>query len=206
MGFSLFPRNERFFDLFSLSASNIRVAAEQLLNMVQDFSQVEQKANRLKEVESEGDSITHQIIDYLNSSFITPIDREDIYALAGKLDDVLDEIEGVASRLHLFNVERPTAECIELVKIVVKASESIEKAIRNLKKMSGMKEFFVEIHSLENQADQITRGLTARLVNNGTNDILGLIKWKEIYSRLEHTADRCEDVANIIEDISVKNA
>ncbi len=206
MGFALFPKNERFFDLFSLSASNIRVAAEQLLNMVQDFTQVEQKANRLKEVESEGDSITHQIIDFLNSSFITPIDREDIYALAGKLDDVLDEIEGVASRLHLFNVEKPTAECIDLVKIVVKASESIEKAIRNLKKMSGMKEFFVEIHSLENQADQITRGLTARLFNNGASDILGLIKWKEIYARLEHTADRCEDVANIIEDISVKNA
>jgi hypothetical protein len=206
MGFSLFPKNERFFDLFALSASNIRVAAEQLLNMVQDFTYVEQKAIRLKEVESEGDTITHQIIEYLNSSFITPIDREDIYALAGKLDDVLDEIEGVASRLHLFNVEKPTAGCIDLVKIVVRATESIEKAVRSLKKMSGMKEFFVEIHSLENQADQITRGLTARLFHDGANDILGLIKWKEIYSRLEHTTDRCEDVANIIEDISVKNA
>jgi len=206
MAFSLFPKNERFFDLFSLSASNIRLAAEQLLNMVQDFTRVEEKANKLKEVESQGDSITHEIIDYLNSSFITPIDREDIYALAGKLDDVLDEIEGVSSRLHLFAVEKPTAECIELVKIVVRATESIEKAIKNLKKMSGMKAFFVEIHSLENQADQITRGLTARLFHEGAKDLLGLIKWKEIYSRLEHTADRCEDVANVIEDIAVKNA
>src|SRR2546422_7153010 len=112
MAFSLFPRNDRFFDLFSLSASNIRLAAEQSLNLVTDYTNVGEKANRLKEVESEGDRLTHDIIDLLNSSFITPIDREDIYALAGKLDDVLDEIEGVASRMHLFAVVRPTSECI----------------------------------------------------------------------------------------------
>jgi len=206
MAFSLFPKNERFFDLFSLSASNIRLAAGQLLDLVQDFNNVEEKANRLKEVESRGDTITHEIIELLNSSFITPIDREDIYALAGKLDDVLDDIEGVGSRLYLFNVERPTAECIELVQIVVRATEVIEKAIKNLKKMHGLKEFFVEIHSLENQADQITRALVAKLFHNGSTDVVGLIKWKEIYGRLEHTADRCEDVANIIEDIAVKNA
>src|SRR6267143_1964338 len=122
LAFSLFPRNDRFFDLFSLSASNIRLAAEQFLNMVIDYTNVAEKANRLKEVESEGDRLTHDIIDLLNSSFITPIDREDIYALAGKLDDVLDEIEGVASRMHLFAVEKPTAECVELVKIVVRQS------------------------------------------------------------------------------------
>ena len=203
--FSLFPRNERFFDLFSLSASNIRLAAEQLLNMVQDFTNVEEKAERLKEVESEGDRITHEIIDFLNSSFITPIDREDIYALAGKLDDVLDEIEGVSSRLHLFSLEKPTPECVELVQIVVRASEAIEKAIKNLKHFSDLKGFIVEIHRLENQADQITRKMVAQLFNNGQNDVVGLIKWKEIYSRLEHTADRCEDVANVIEDIVVKN-
>lgn len=210
MAFSLFPKNERFFDLFSLSATNIRLAAEQLLNLVKDFNQVAEKASRLKDVETEGDSITHEIIDLLNSSFITPIDREDIYALAGKLDDVLDEIEGVSSRLHLFGVERPTAECIELVEIVVRCTEAIEKAVKGLKKsfnkMANLKEFFVEIHSLENQADQITRALVAKLFNNGQSDVVGLIKWKEIYGRLEHTADRCEDVANVIEDIVVKNA
>ena len=208
MAFSLFPKNERFFDLFALSASNIRLAAEQLLNMVKDFSDVERKANRLKEVESEGDTITHQIIEYLNSSFITPIDREDIYALAGKLDDVLDEIEGVGSRLHLFAVRQPTEECIELVEIVVEATGAIEQAVKNLKKFSGLKEFLVEIHRLENRADEISRELVARLFHNTNShtDVIELIKWKEIYSRLEHTTDRCEDVANVIEDIWVKNA
>jgi len=206
MRFSLFPKNQRFFDLFSLSASNIRRAAEQLLTMVRDFTDVPEKAKRLKEVESDGDRITHEIIDFLNSSFITPIDREDIYALAGKLDDVLDEIEGVASRMHLFAVERPTPQCVELVEIVLRATEVIEDAVKNLKKFSGLKEFLVEIHRLENQADQITRQMTARLFQNGQNDVVNLIKWKEIYSRLEHAADRCEDVANVIEDIAVKNA
>lgn len=206
MGFSLFPKNERFFDLFQLSASNIRLAAEQFLNMVKDFTNVEEKANRLKEVESTGDSITHEIIELLNSSFITPLDREDIYALAGKLDDVLDEIEGVGSRMHLFAVDKPTAECVELVEIVVRQTEVIERAIKNLKQFLGIKEYLVEIHRLENQADQISRRMTAKLFHNGSVDVVNLIKWKEIYSRLEHTTDRCEDVANVIEDIAVKNA
>jgi len=205
MAMSFFPKNERFFDLFLLSASNIRLGAQLLLNMVQDYSDVEDKAKRLRDLESEGDTITHNIIEYLNSSFITPIDREDIYALAGKLDDVLDEIEGVGSRLHLFAVEKPTGECVELVKLVVNATEAIERAVKNLKNMSGLQEFLVEVHSLENQADQITRSLVAKLFQEGNGDVVSLIKWKEIYARLEHTADRCEDVANVIEGILVKS-
>jgi predicted phosphate transport protein (TIGR00153 family) len=206
MGFSLFPKNDKFFDLFSMSASNILVGAQMFLHMIQDFTNVAEKANRLKEIESKGDSITHSIIDHLNSSFITPIDREDIYALAGGLDEVLDEIEGVASRMHLFSVERPTAECVQLGQIVVRAAELIEKAVKNLRHFSGLKEFLVEIHSLENQADQITRRMVAQLFNEANQDVLNLIKWKEIYARLEHATDRMEDVANVIEDIVVKNA
>ncbi len=207
MGFSLFPKNERFYDLFSQSASNIREAAEAFFDMVQNYTSVEEKANRVKEIESKGDSITHEIIEYLNASFITPIDREDIYALAGNLDEVLDEIEGVANRMHLFNVERPTPECIELVQIILRGSELIEKAIANLRHFSNLKDFLVAIHSLENQADQITRRMVARLFHETEDDkVMDLIKWKEIYTRLEHTADRMEDVANVIEDIVVKNA
>ena len=205
MAFSFFPKNERFFDLFSLSASNVRLGAEQLLNMVQDFSNVEDKAKKLCEVESAGDEITHNIIDFLNQSFITPIDREDIHALAGTLDNVLDEIEGIGSRLHLFAVEKPTRECVELVQLVVKATEFIEKAIRHLRKLDGIQEYLVEIHSLENQCDQISRYLVGQLFHSGQDDVISLIKWKEIYARLEHAADRCEDVADVIEDIMVKN-
>ncbi len=206
MAFSIFPQNDRFYELFARSASTVRHAAQQLLGMVQEFSEIEAKAERLKQTESEGDAITHEIIDCLNSSFITPIDREDIYALAGKLDDVLDEIEGVGSRLYLFNVQRPTPECAELVGIVVQAATVIEQVVTNLKKMKGLDPLLVEIHRLENQADQIGRAVVAKLFHDGSSDVVGLIKWKEIYSRLEHTTDRCQDVANVIQDIVVKNA
>ncbi len=205
MPFSLFPKNERFYDLFVLSASNVRLGAEQLLNMVQDFTDVEAKAKRLLEVEEHGDSITHEILAYLNESFVTPFDREDIHFLAQRLDSVLDEIEGVGSRLFLFGVDRPTEECVGLVKIIVGATECIENAVRSLRGFKGVRDYLVQIHSLENQADQISRMLVGKLFHNGSIEVVNLIKWKEIYARLEHTADRCEDVADVIEDIWVKS-
>lgn len=205
MAFSLFPKNERFYDLFVLSASNVRLGAEQLLNMVQDFTDVEAKAKRLLEVEDHGDSITHEILGYLNESFVTPFDREDIHFLAQRLDSVLDEIEGIGSRLFLFGVDKPTEECVGLVKIIVRATEAIENAVRNLRGFKGIKDYLVQIHSLENEADQISRMLVGKLFHNGSIEVVNLIKWKEIYARLEHTADRCEDVADVIEDIWVKS-
>ncbi len=206
MPLALFPKNERFFELFSDSAKTLREGADYLLHMVQHFTDVPAKAVELKKIESRGDHITHQIIEHLNASFITPIDREDIYALARGLDDVLDEIEGVGSRMDLFNVARPTAECVELVEIIVKAAGKIEQAVARLKKLTQIRDLLEEVSELEHQADQITRRMTAKLFHTRDSDVLHLIKWKEIYARLEHTADRLEDVANIIEDIIVKNA
>jgi predicted phosphate transport protein (TIGR00153 family) len=206
MRFSLLPRNDRFFDLFSQSASNINTAALACLEMVENFSEIEGKAKHLKELESKGDSITHEIIDYLNESFITPFDRDDILHLAGNLDDVLDEIEGFANRLLLFNIDHPTPQCAEIMRIVVRAAGLIEKAIAHLRHFAGLQEFLIEVNSLENQVDEITRKMTAKLFHDGSISVLDLIKWKEIYARLEHTADRMEDVANIIEDIVVKNS
>jgi len=209
MGFSLFPKNERFFDLFSASATNIREAAALFLDLLENYINVDKKIQRLKEVESRGDSITHEIIDYLNASFITPIDREDIHALAGNLDEVLDEIEGVGNRMCLFAIEKPTAECIELGQCLLRGAEQIEQAIKGLKTFSGLKDFLVEINRIENQCDEITRRMVAQLFHKAMNspaDVVNLIKWKEIYTRLEHTADRMEDVADVIEDIVVKHA
>lgn len=206
MRFSILPRNDQFFELFYQSASNINTAAKACLEMVENYSDIEGKAHHLKELESKGDLITHQIFDQLNASFITPFDRDDIFNLAENLDEVLDEIEGFANRLFLFNIDRPTPECFEILKIVVRSAELIESAIKNLRHFSKLKEFLIEINSLENQVDQITRRMTAKLFHNGTIGVLDLIKWKEIYARLEHTEDRLEDVANVIEDIVVKNS
>ena len=209
MGFSLFPKNERFFDLFSASATNIREAAVLFLDLLENYVNVEKKIQKLKEVESKGDTITHDIIDYLNASFITPIDREDIHALAGNLDEVLDELEGVGNRMCLFAIEKPTPECIELGQCLLRGAEQIEQAIKNLKNFAGLKDFLVEINSIENQCDQITRRMVAQLFHkpvNSPGDVVDLIKWKEIYTRLEHAADRMEDVADVIEDIVVKHS
>jgi uncharacterized protein len=209
MGFSLFPKNDVFFDLFDKSASNIREAGHFFLAMVRDYTDIERKAGQIKEIESKGDAITHEIIERLNASFITPIDREDIYALAGDLDTVLDEIEGAANRMVLFGVEKPTPECIELVTIVAEAGDLIEKAIKTIRHFKGLKDFIIQIHTLENRADKISRAVTAKLFHEcgpDPKDAIDLIRWKEIYARLEHTTDRMEDVANVIEDIVMKHA
>jgi uncharacterized protein len=206
MGFSIFPKNEVFFDLFTKSASNIRVAADCFLDMVHDYTHAEDKSERLKHLESLGDSITHDIIDRLNASFITPIDREDIFGLAGNLDDVLDEIEGVGNRMLLFAIDRPTPACIELAQLIVQGARAIECAITNLRRFSGIQDHLIEINSVENKVDEITRKMVGELFHQEAGDVVDLIKWKEIYARLEHTADRMEDVANVIEDIVVKHA
>jgi hypothetical protein len=205
MALSLFPRNDYFFELFARSAQIMRESAEFLLQMVQNFTDVPAKAVQLKQIESRGDKVTHEIIEHLNASFITPIDREDIYALARALDEVTDEIEGVGSRMDLFNVDKPTTECIKLVQIIVEAASKVEQATARLKKLEDARSFLAEVRHFEHEADHITRAETAKLFHNGGGDVLHLIKWKEIYARLEHTADRLEDAANIIEDIVVKN-
>ncbi len=206
MKFSIFPKNDRFYDLLSESASNIHVAAQACVDMVENYADVAAKANLLKDLESKGDTITHGIIDYLNASFIVPFDREDILALASDLDEVLDELEGFANRMVLFNIDRPTPECVEIVKILERSTAVIEKAIKDLRDFKGLKNYLIEINSLENQVDQITRRMTAKLFHDPGIAVIDLIKWKEIYARLEHAADRTEDVANVIEDISVKNS
>ena len=206
MKLSLMPPAEGFFDLFSRSAANIRVAADGLLDLVENFTDLRGRTAQMKATESTGDSITRRIIDLLNVSFLTPFDREDIHVLAGNLDDVLDEIEGVANRLYLFEVEKPPAECVELVRIIVRGAHLIDSAVAKLQRPKGLEDSLVEIHGLENKADQITRRETARLFHDETIGVMNLIKWKEIYARLEHAADRMEDVADVIEDIVVKNA
>jgi len=204
MKLALFPRNDHFFDLFCQSAMMVREGAEHLLQMMRDFTDVPDKAAELKKIESRGDHVTHEIIEHLHASFITPFDREDIYALARNLDQCLDEIEGVGSRMLLFNVQQPTQECIALTEIISNAATHVETAVKELKGFRDTRNILGQVRHLEHEADQISRRMTASLFHNGNGDVVNLIKWKEIYSRLEHTADRMEDVANLIEDILVK--
>ena len=202
--FSLFPREEDFFILFRKQAALVRKGCDLLHEMMESFDRLEDRARELKEVEHEGDVVTHEIFERLNRTFITPLEREDIHSLASSLDDVLDAAEAIGSRIVLFKVDKPTAEALRLAKILTQCGSQLEQAVDNLKNMQNLVTFVVEINRLENEADTISRSATADLFS-GRHDLLDVLRWKEIYGRLEGASDRCEDVANAIESIVVKS-
>ncbi len=200
----LLPQETKFFDLFEAQAAKVHEAARALEELARNYEQVQEKARHIKVLETQADHITHDIIDKLNRTFITPFDREDIHALASALDDVLDNIEGVASRLALFHITSVTHEVIQLTSIIEQACGAMRQAIAHMRDFTKISEYLIQINHLENEADTISRTATADLFRDAA-DFRELIKWKEIYGRLEATTDDCEDVANILEGIVVKN-
>ena len=202
--FSLFPREEDFFVLFRKQAALVRQGCDQLHEMLESFDRLEERAKQLKDVEHEADVVTHEIFERLNRTFITPLEREDIHQLASNLDDVLDAVEAIASRVVLFQIRTPSPEAKRMSKILIECATQIERAVDNLKNMNNLMSFTVEINRLENEADSISRQVTADLFS-GRHDLLDVMRWKEIYGRLEAAADKCEDVANAIESIVVKS-
>ena len=200
----LIPKEEKFFDLLKSSAKNLLNGAELLKDLVYNYTDVEKKVKDIKEVENRGDAIIHEIIEKLNKTFITPIDREDIHILASELDDVLDAVEGISSRLLYFRIKKPTPECVRLVEIIYEAVKQIERAISNLERFDNLPRFCIEINRLENEADQISQEMVGQLLDQEP-DWRVAIKWKEIYGRLETAADHCENIANAIEAVVVKS-
>jgi len=201
----LVPKEEKFFDMLKASAENLLKGAQALKDLVDDYTDVEKKVRNIKNIEHDGDTIIHEIMDKLNKTFITPIEREDIHILATELDDVLDAIEGIASRLYNFKIPQPTPECVRLVNIIYQAVEQIQKAISDLEHFDDLMPFCIEINRLENEADQISQQMVGQLLDKEP-DWRVAIKWKEIYGRLETAADHCENIANVIESIVVKSA
>jgi predicted phosphate transport protein (TIGR00153 family) len=205
MAWSILPREEKFFTLFSGLAEKVVEGAHALRDLVGDYTDVEKKARAIKTIEHDADMITHEVMDKLNKSFITPLEREDIRALAQYLDSVLDDIEGTADRFLLFGVTKPTPAAVEMVGVICQAAEQIEKAVDTLENLKEVQPFLIEINRLENLADNIAREQIGKLFHE-EQDLRELLRWKEIYEQLESCADRCEDVADTIEDIVVKNA
>ena len=204
MNFRLFPQDEDFFGLFKKQGALVREGCEQLHEMLTRFDDLDERARRLKDVEHRGDLVTHEIFERLNRTFITPLEREDIHALASGLDDVLDSVEAIGSRFVMFHVKATTPQAIELARILVDCGVQIEQALERLKDFKNLMAFTIELNRLENEADGISREVVADLFN-GTHDFLDILRWKEIYGRLESAADQCEDVANTIETIVIKN-
>ena len=202
--FSLFPKDEDFFGLFRKQAAIVRQGCDQLQEMARAFDRIEERAAELKRVEHEGDLVTHEIFGRLNRTFITPIEREDIHGLASGLDDVLDSAEAIASRLVLFNIQRITPEALKLTDILKQCGVQLEQAVDHLKDFQNLSGFTIELHRLENEADALSREAVADLFS-GRHETLDVLRWKELYGRMEAATDQCEDVANVIEAIVIKS-
>jgi len=202
-----FPKAIDFFEIFDRAALNLTKAASLLVSLMENFHNVETIAKEIYEVEQEGDILTHDIMKKLNKTFITPIDREDLHALASSLDDVVDLIWASVDRLTVFKIKEPTKEAITMSKDLLMTAEVIHKAIHKLKEKnySYVQEYCIEINRLENRIDRGFRDALGALFDNVKDPIL-IIKWKEIYEHLEDASDRCEDVANVLESIVLKYA
>lgn len=204
--FRLIPKEVRFFDLFEQQSEHIMAAADLLRDLVQDFRDARSRAFAIKELEHKGDLVTHEVVRRLNTTFITPIDREDIHALATRLDDVLDLIEAAAERLVVYRIKEPTSACRAMAEVIVTITRATDKTIRCLRAMDpSFHEHTVEVNRLENSADNLLRESLAALFEE-EGDPIEVIKWKEIYETMESVTDRCEDVANVIEGIILKMA
>ncbi len=207
--FNLMPRNDKFFDLFELSAQNMVRAAESLKGIVYSTDGITEKVEELTKIENQGDTITHQIMYQLNRSFITPFDREDISELAHSLDDVTDLIHAAADTMFLYKVKTPGKRAREMADIIIQITVEVEKAIPRMRKHNENLEDIlsrcVEINRLENVADRIYRSALKELFEDNT-EIADVIKWREIFEHMEAATDMCEDVANVLEGVALKHA
>jgi predicted phosphate transport protein (TIGR00153 family) len=201
----LAPRDREFFDLFEEAGGNIQRAAGLLEELLTDFPERKDLARDILICEQDGDRITHDIIQRLNQTFVTPIDREDIYALASALDDVVDYTEEVADYLGLYNIEAPMEQAQSLAHVLHAAARQICEAMPRLRGFKDISHFTVEINRLENDGDRITREAIASLFDNGIDPMV-VIRWKDIFERLEEAIDATERVANILEGIVIKNS
>lgn len=208
MKFRIIPHEEKFFELFQEQAENAVEAARVLKDLLEDYNDVDQKRLKIEMIENHGDEIAHRIFEKLNLTFVTPMDREDIHALACALDDIVDIINATSQRLQLYNVGTITEDAKLLANIILRATEEtavIAASLNNVKNIGSLKQHWIEVNRLENEGDKISRHAIADLFSSN-RDPIDVIKWKELYEHLETVTDKCEDAANIVEGVALKNA
>ncbi len=203
--FSLLPRDRTFFDLFIEAGQNTVNAARLLDQMMQSWPEEEGLSRDILKAEQEGDRITHEIIKRLNSTFVTPIDREDIYGLATRMDDVVDFTEEAADFLGLYKIEATMEQAGALTKVLVAACEQLAAGLEHLRDFKDLDKYWIEIHRLENEGDRISRDAVASLFSNGIDPMV-VIRWKDIFAVLENAIDATETAAQILEGIVIKNS
>lgn len=208
MGFSLIPREEKFFDMFDEACAILNRSAEKFLAMVREFDRLQERSNEIKEEEHACDKVVARIIDALDRTFITPLDREDIHTLATRLDDILDNIEETAHRFVTFRIDKPTPAAEAMARIVHECCKHVTDALalcRNLKEVEKIQGHIRDVSRLENEADDIYRESDGALFANPP-EILALIKWRELYSWLEDTVDACRHMADAISEVVIKGS
>ena len=203
----LFPKEIDFFEIFDKTSLNITKAASRLVDLMEVFDDTEARAKEIHEIEQDSDMLTHDIMKKLNKTFITPIDREDLYSLASRMDDVIDLIWAVADRISVFKLKQSMPAAITMSKDLLTTAEVMHKAVKKLKEKNyaHVQEYCIDINRLENKVDRGFRDALGKLFDDVKDPIL-IIKWKEIYEHLEDASDRCEDVANVLEAIVLKYA
>ena len=203
--FSLLPRDRTFFDLFIEAGQNAVRAAKLLDEMMQIWPEGETLSREIVAAEQEGDRITHDIVNRLNTTFVTPIDREDIYGLATQMDDIVDYTEEAADFLGLYKIEAPMEQAQALTKVLVASCEQLAMGLENLPSFKDLDRYWIEIHRLENDGDRISRDAVASLFSNGIDPMV-VIRWKDMFAVLEEAIDATETAAQIIEGIVIKNS
>ena len=208
MRFSLIPRNYRFYDLFEEISRKLVAAAEVLTDLLDHFENVEMKTARMKELEHEADNITHEIYRQVHQTFVTPLDREDIAALAQRMDDVMDFMEGASTAIHIYGIHEPTPAARALADLIRLQCVQLERAISTLRhrgRLKGILDQLTEVNRLENEADTLFLNATADLFH-GEMSSVDIIKWRDIYDQLESATDSAEQVTFVLEAIVLKNA
>ena len=206
--FGFIPKEYKFFDMFEQSIRNILRGGKLFLEAIKDGGDFAEKVKTLKDIEHTGDKITHETVEILNKTFITPIDREDIHLLIMRMDDVIDLIETTAVKLLIYRITKFTPELIRLTELLVESIERLVDAVSHMKNRKDYNKVLthcIEINRLENEADVLYREAIQKLFDH-TTDPIEIIKWKDVYGDLEFATDKCEDVANVLEGVVLKNA
>ncbi len=206
--FRITPKEEIFFDLFVETAKNTCRSAEMLEELMVNYVSVNDKIKQIEEIEHECDQNVHNILKQLNKSFITPIDREDIHAIAKEMDNITDAIESTAHRFRMFNVNSIKEDAKKVASLIVQCTKELTgvmEEMKNMKTSNELEKKIIEVNRIENVGDEIYRDAIAQLFV-AEKDAIEVVKWKEIYEYLENTLDACEDVANLVEGVVMKHA
>jgi predicted phosphate transport protein (TIGR00153 family) len=201
----ILPRDEKFYDLFTELAKRLTASADHLHEMFQTPAQLASKVTTIKGLEHEADNLTHDIIDRIDRTFVTPFDREDIHELASELDDVIDLIDGAARRAQIFRIQATRPPAVVLSEVLARAAKTVEEGVRDMKNAKHVYAVSEKLKVLEEEGDAVYHDAMGKLFGEGS-DAIEVIKWKDLYDKVEDALDRCEDVGNVLQSIALKNA